>query len=617
MYLSRSILRRAAVMLRQTAAARTLSTASTTASSMKVSQPAMFCRQCEQTSDHYACVNVGVCGKTSETANIQDALIAQIKSVAHWMVAAKKNNVDFEILAPIHQWTLGAAFSTLTNVNFSSQRIAEYIALGEHHKETLKSLVSEAPPSYQTMDLANKSLEDLEEFGLSVSVPKRADAMGNEDAFSLNEIGTYGLKVRARNPNNVLDGSIISSLTPFFQHQGVCAYKMHCSQLGVLDEEVVNAVQEIWSKLDSPEPDVQGLLKNALRVGEINARVLQLLDQAHADNFGNPEPTQVRMTAVEGKCILISGHDMMDCYELLKQTEGKNINVYTHGEMFPAHSYPKLKAFPHLVGNYGTAWQNQKFEFAAFPGPVVVTTNCIQEPRKMYRDRLFSINEVGVDNVQHVENRDFSAVIAKAQECKGFPKTFEPGQFMTVGFNHRVVLPLADKVLQAASSGALSRIFLIGGCDGSQWERNYFTDLAEKTPSDSLILTLGCAKNRIIHSEKLQNAMLGDTGIPRVLDMGQCNDSYSAVVVATELAKALKCGVNDLPLSLALSHLEQKAAAVLLTLLSMGVKNIRLGPSLPAYVSPNVFSILQQNYNLMGTNNQHPEEDLKMMMEGK
>lgn len=292
-------------------------------------------------------------------------------------------------------------------------------------------------------------------------------------------------------------------------------------------------------------------------------------------------------------------------------------DVYTHGEMLPAHGYPKLKEFPHLVGNYGTAWQNQLFEFATFPGPIIVNTNCVQTPRKMYKDRLFTMNEVGVDGVKHIgSDRDYSAVIAQALDEPGFPRTIAPVTHVTVGFNHRVVVPLADKVLEAAKTGALSRIFLIGGCDGSQWDRNYFTELAEETPDDSLILTLGCAKNRIIRSEKLKGQMLGDLGIPRVLDMGQCNDSYSAVVVALELAKALDCSVNDLPLSLALSHLEQKAAAVLLTCLHLGIKNIRLGPSLPAYLTPNVLHILQSKYNLMGTNSSNVQGDLKAMMAG-
>jgi hydroxylamine reductase len=571
---------------------RLFSTPATTETNKTVTQPAMFCRQCEQTADHYACVTVGVCGKTAETASSQDALIQQIKSVAHWAVQAAAEGVAPDKLKTVHTWTLAATFSTLTNVNFSTDRIVDYILQGEQIKQELKALVQKPPTLHSAaLDLSGKTVEELEEFGLQVSVPNRGEVMGNVDAFSLNEIATYGLK-------------------------GTCAYAMHCVQLGVLDNAVCNDIQALWAKLDSPEPDVEGLLAAALKVGQVNATVLANLDQAHADNFDAPEPTQVRTTAVEGKCILVSGHDMMDLYELLKQTQGTGVNVYTHGEMLPAHAYPKLKAFPHLVGNYGTAWQNQKFEFAAFPGPVVINTNCVQEPRRMYKNRLYTMNEVGVDGVQHIgPDRDYSKVIQQAKELKGFPKTYEPGQFVTTGFNHRAVLPLAEKVLAAASSGALSRIFLIGGCDGSQWDRSYFTDLAEATPSDSLILTLGCAKNRIIHSEKLMGAVLGDTGIPRVLDMGQCNDSYSAVVVATELAKALKCTVNDLPLSLALSHLEQKAAAVLLTLLHLGVKNIRLGPSLPAFVTPNVLKILQSNYNLMGTGD--AETDLQNMMQGK
>jgi hydroxylamine reductase len=368
-----------------------------------------------------------------------------------------------------------------------------------------------------------------------------------------------------------------------------------------MDEEVMASIHQVLSKLSSDEPDMDGLLANVLKVGEISTKVLAMLDGAHASTFGDPEVTQVCTTAVKGKAILVSGHDMKDLHTLLEQTEGTGINVFTHGEMMPAHSYPELKKFKHLAGNYGTAWQNQKFEFAAFPGPIVMTTNCIIEPRRVYKDRIYSMNEVGFDGVKHIgHDRDFSVVIEQAKKAKGFSRTIEPAQYMTIGFNHRVVVPLADKVIEAAKSGDLSRIFLIGGCDGSQWERSYFTELAEETPSDSLILTLGCAKNRLIHSEKLQGATLAN-GLPRVLDMGQCNDSYSAVVVATELAKALNCSINDLPLSLALSHLEQKAAAVLLCLLHLGVRNIRLGPSLPAYITPNVLKVLVQNYNLMPT----------------
>jgi len=416
--------------------------------------------------------------------------------------------------------------------------------------------------------------------------------MGHDDANSLNEIGTYGAK-------------------------GLSAYACHAMEMGYMDESNIMApLHEIWAKLASHEPDVDGLLANALRVGQVNAATMALLDRGHCDRFGAPTPTQVRMTAVGNKAnILVSGHDMVDLYSLLEQTQDTGVNVYTHGEMLPAHMYPKLKAFKHLVGNYGTAWQAQKFEFATFPGPIVVTTNCIVEPRKKYRGRIYTTNEVGVDGVQHIVGRDFSKVIQQAQqETLGFPRTVEPARFHTVGFNHRVVLPLANQMIEAVQQGHLSRIFLIGGCDGSEWDRSYYTDLAEATPEDSLILTLGCAKNRLIHSPKLAEAKLAN-GMPRLMDMGQCNDSYSAVVVAIELAKALGCTVNDLPLSLAISHLEQKAAAVFLTLLHLGVRNIRLGPRLPAYVTPNILKYLQENYNLMPTGD--VQTDLKLMMEGK
>jgi hydroxylamine reductase len=562
------------------------------ASEFVQSDTAMFCRQCEQTMDHYACTSLGVCGKTPETAAVQDALVHMVKAVSVWCVAARAAGATAEEMHQANVWTLSAAFSTLTNVNFSEDRIAEYIHQGMDIKNTLQELVKSKggnPPSDPVADLQVTRNDDLEAFGHSVSIPARQKEMNHVDCFSLNEIGTYGLK-------------------------GVCAYTAHCSQLGFMDEEIMSAIHEIWTKLASKEADMEGLFANALRVGEVNTKVLALLDSSHAANFGDPGPTSVRMTAVEGKCILVSGHDLQDLHALLEQTKGTGINVYTHGEMLPAHAYPGLKKFDHLVGNFGTAWQNQKIEFASFPGPVVVTTNCILEPRRVYKNRLFSINEVGVDDVQHISNRDFSKVIESAKNEKGFPRTIDPPRYHTVGFNHRAVLPLAGDIIEAAKSGALSRIFLIGGCDGSQWERNYFTELAEETPGDSIILTLGCAKNRVIHSEKLLNAKLAN-GMPRVLDMGQCNDSYSAVVVALELAKALNCTVNDLPLSLAVSHLEQKAAAVLLTLLHLGVKNIRLGPSLPAYIDENIFHVLVEKYNIMPVGD--AKEDLKAMMQGK
>jgi len=592
--------------------------------------PAMFCRQCEQTKDGVACTTLGICGKTPETSALQDALLEVIKSVSIWAVAARNNNGGTSpVLAAANEWSLRAAFSTLTNVNFSDARIAAYIQEGMDIKHDLVTLlhslnvsplpdVVEGAPAAAALELPVNSnnevdpqwLVELEDFGRTVGVLQRADSMTHgEDAMALNELATYGAK-------------------------GVSAYACHAMELGADTSAIMVELHQVWATLASKHESVDTLLATALKVGEINATTMALLDAMHCEQLGTPEPTPVRMTAVEGKAnILVSGHDMMDLLALLEQTKDQNVNVYTHGEMLPAHMYPRLKAFPHLVGNYGTAWQAQKFEFATFPGPIVVTTNCIVAPRRTYQDRLFTTNEVGVDGVQHVTGRDFSHVIAMAKGesstnkkskpssiiSKGFPRTVEPARYHTVGFNHRAVLPLANDILQAVQGGQLSRVFVIGGCDGSEWDRSYYTDLAEATPKDSLILTLGCAKNRLIHSPNLMQdtiALGGDGAVklPRVLDMGQCNDSYSAVVVALELAKALNCSVNDLPLSLALSHLEQKAAAVLLTLLHLGVKNIRLGPKLPAYITPNVLQVLQDRYNLMPTTT--AEHDLPSMMAG-
>lgn len=567
---------------------------------------AMFCRQCEQTADHFACTTVGVCGKTPETSAAQDALIHVLKSVALWCNAARASRAATDVLAQANTWTLEATFSTLTNVNFDESRILEYIQRGEVLKKEFAAAGVVAPNHpVAHVNWLNHTESQIQDAAMQVSVPERAKVMNHEDAFSLNELTTYGMK-------------------------GLCAYAEHVHQLrqeidgSTVDESVMVAIHEVYAKLADDTPDVDGLLQAALKIGQVNTSILAALDEAHAELLGAPTPTPVRTSAVKGKCILVSGHDMVDLYHLLKQTEGTGVQVYTHGEMLPAHSYPKLHAFPHLAGSYGTAWQNQNFEFSCFPGPVVVTTNCVLKPRKIYEDRLYTINATGLSGIKHVQNRDFSKVIEQAKQCKGFEQTAEPASFRTIGFNHRAVLPLADQIIEAATTGKLSRILLIGGCDGSQWERSYFTDLADESPSDSIILTLGCAKNRILQSEKFKSDDLptnqitlpNGTTIPRVLDMGQCNDSYSAVVVALELAKAMKLkSVNELPLSLAISHLEQKAAAVLLTLLHLGVKNIRLGPSLPAYISPGILSVLQQNYNIMPVGD--APSDLKMMMEGK
>lgn len=429
---------------------RPLSTEVKLDNSQTITNPDMFCRQCEQTKDHFACTSVGVCGKTAETSAMQDALLHVIKNVSVWANAAREAGATSEQLHDANLWTLRAAFSTLTNVNFSETRIAEFVQEGMKVKEALEPLLaaSSAPKDeVANFDVSDMSLEELEAFGHSVSVPHRQAQMGHKDCFSLNEIGTYGIK-------------------------GACAYAAHAYQLGRMDDSIMADIHQVYAKLASNESDMEGLLANALKVGEINGRILAMLDDAHATAFGDPAPTPVKITASEGKAILISGHDLKDLDALLQQTEGTGINVYTHGEMLPAHGYPGLNKYPHLKGNYGTAWQHQKFEFATFPGPIVVTTNCVLEPRRAYRNRLYTMNEVGLDGVGHIgPDRDFSTVIEQAQHMKGFPKTIEPARYHTVGFNHRAVLPLANQVIEAAQSGALSRIVLIGGCDGSQWDR--------------------------------------------------------------------------------------------------------------------------------------------------
>ncbi len=558
--------------------------------------PDMFCRQCEQASGGVACTSFGTCGKSSETASSQDFLLQVIKNVSACCVAARKAGISEEELRSANVWSLQSTFSTLTNVNFSESRIADYIREGIVLQNQVQTLIrnkgGDNPQIVDFVDVSpNISNEVIENLGSTVSVLKLKEKLGDsDDSSSMREIATAALK-------------------------GTSAYALHCFQLGFIDESnIIAPIHEAWLKLSTKSSDnLDELLATVLKIGEINATTMALLDNAHKSKFGTPEPSQVRVTSVKGKAMLVSGHDLNDLYEILRQTEGTGINVYTHGEMLPAHAYPELKKFPHLVGNYGTAWQNQKFEFAMFPGPIIMTTNCVTKPRRSYRDRLYTMNEVGLDGVQHIVDGDISAVMEQAKSMEGFDFTVEPPRFHTAGFHSDAILSVADEVRNAIKSGDLSRIFLIGGCDGTKWDRNYFTDLAKESPSDSIILTLGCAKNRIIHEAELMSETLAN-GIPRVLDMGQCNDAHSAIIVAQRLAKELNCEVNDLPLSFALSHMEQKSAAVLSTLLHLGVKNIRLGPTLPAYLSPNVLSLLQENYNLMPTGNAY--DDLKLMMNG-
>jgi len=375
--------------------------------------------------------------------------------------------------------------------------------------------------------------------------------------------------------------------------------------LGKKDEEIFAFIHRALAATADKSLGLMDFVGLAMECGKLNLKTMGLLNQAHTERFGHPTPTPVNLGTRKGKAILVSGHDMLDLEELLKQTEGKGIFIYTHGEMLPAHGYPGLKKYPHLAGNYGGAWQDQAKEFAEFPGSILMTTNCIQRPAESYTKNMFTSGLVAWPGVQHIANRDFSPVIKRALELPGFPEA--PGKQILVGFGHQAVLSVADKVIEAVKGGAIRHFFLIGGCDGAKSGRNYYTEFAEKAPRDTVVLTLACGKYRF---NKLDFGDIG--GIPRLLDVGQCNDAYSAIQIALALAGAFKVGVNDLPLSLILSWYEQKAVVILLTLLSLGIKNIKLGPSLPAFISPKVLKFLVEQFNIAPTST--PELDLKAIL---
>jgi len=391
-----------------------------------------------------------------------------------------------------------------------------------------------------------------------------------------------------------------------FGLKGIAAYAYHARELGHKDEQVDAFMHEaMFATLTNVDFDLNRHLELVLKAGEMNLRVMEMLDKAHTSTFGNPTPATVPSGTKVGPGIVVTGHDLLDLQELLKQTEGKGINVYTHGEMLPAHGYPELRKFKHLVGNYGTAWQNQRTEFDKFAGAILVTTNCVMIPKDSYKDRLFTCGIAGVSGVKHIQNRDFSKVIEKALSQPPLPENLQGT--LSTGFHYSAVLGLADKIIEAVKAGKIRHFFFIGGCDGAKPGRNYFTELAEKVPDDCVILTAACGKYRL--NARDYGAI---DGIPRLIDTGQCNDCYSAVKIATALAEAFNCGVNDLPLSLAVSWYEQKAVAILLTLLYLGIKNITLGPSLPAFVSPNVLNVLVDKYNIKAIGN--VDEDLARML---
>lgn len=527
----------------------------------------MFCFQCEQTAGCTGCTGrSGVCGKTSDVAKLQDELTGALIGLAR----ASSGSVPSESTS---RAMIEGLFTTITNVNFNEETLREQIKNVTREKNALAPHCGTcAQPCIKNEDYDMAQLWNAD-----------------EDIRSLKSLILFGLR-------------------------GMAAYAYHAMVLGYSNEEVNSFFYEgLFAVGEDWEPDQ--LLPVVLKVGEINLKCMELLDKANTETYGDPVPTVVPLKVEKGPFIVISGHDLRDLQLLLEQTAGKGINIYTNGEMLPAHAYPKLKAYPHLKGNFGTAWHNQQKEFADIPAPVLFTTNCLMPPKENYADRVFTTEVVSYPGVLHIgEEKDFTPVIEKALELGGYTEDQEfsginGGTEVTTGFGHNAVLSAADQVIDAVKSGALRHIFLVGGCDGARRGRSYYTEFVKQTPSDTAVLTLACGKYRF---NDLDLGTIG--GLPRIMDMGQCNDAYSAIKVAVALADAFGCGVNDLPLTLVLSWYEQKAVCILLTLLHLGIKNIYLGPTLPAFLSPGVLKILVENYEIHPTST--PEKDLAEILNG-
>ena len=526
----------------------------------------MFCFQCEQTAGCNGCTGKrGVCGKTADVAKAQDeltgALIGLAKTCGNNPKTADTDRVIIEGL-----------FTTLTNVSFNEETIRVMIERVEEEKSRI------AP-------------------GCGTCVAK----CGNTDNYDMEQIWNADDHIRS-----------LKSLL-LFGIRGVAAYAYHAMVLGYQSEEVNFFLYKALATL-SMDLGMEELLPVVLETGKVNLSCMELLDRANTETYGIPKPTEVSMKVEKGPFIVVTGHDLRDLKLLLEQTEGKGINIYTHGEMLPAHAYPELKKYGHLKGNLGTAWQNQQKEFADLPGAILFTTNCLMPPKESYADRVFSTEGVSYPGVVHVDDgKDFTPVIEKALELGGFGedrqyKGINGGEKLTTGFGHGTILQAADQIVDAVKAGVIRHFFLVGGCDGAKKGRNYYTEFVKQTPSDTIILTLACGKYRF---NDLDLGSIG--GFPRIMDMGQCNDAYGAIKVAVALAQAFDCGVNELPLSMVLSWYEQKAVCILLTLLHLGIKNIYLGPSLPAFLSPNVLQYLVENYRISPIGD--PKEDLEKMLE--
>jgi len=541
----------------------------------------MFCYQCEQTAKGEGCTNIGVCGKQPQVATLHDLLIYLIRGLSIVAVEGRRVGV---IDQETNIFTCEAMFSTLTNVDFDPDRFVRFINRALDLKDRLKEKVKKAGGKV-----------DFGE-GPAIFIPEK----------SIEGMLRQGEKVGLKSDTNVDPDIVALQHTVLFGIKGICAYADHAQILGQTDDKIYAFIHEALSAPFNNNLTLNDWVGLVLKCGEINLRTMELLDAANTGTYGHPVPTGVPLGIKKGKAILVSGHDLKDMEEILKQTQGKGIYVYTHGEMLPTHAYPGLKKFNHFYGHFGTAWQNQIREFPSFPGAILITTNCIQKPQGSYKDNIFTTGLVGWPGVTHISNKDFTPVIKKALEMPGFTEDIDKGTVMC-GFGRNAVLGIADKVIDAVKNKAIRHFFLVAGCDGAKLGRNYYTEFVEKVPEDCVVLTFACGKYRFYDKN------LGDIGgIPRLLDMGQCNDAYSAIQVAIALSKAFNCGVNDLPLSMILSWYEQKAVAILLTLFYLGIKDIRLGPSLPAFITPNVLDVLVKNFNIMPIKT--PAEDLKAIL---
>jgi hydroxylamine reductase len=521
----------------------------------------MFCNQCEQTAKGTGCTVAGVCGKKEDVADLQDLLINSLRGLSTAALAANERAID---TTEAGRFACDSLFTTLTNVDFDAASIAEKIDRAVRLRD---ALAGEAGVTLEGRVATLVPVASVEgKVAQSVELGSPWDTTRDQDVVALQQTTLFGIK-------------------------GVAAYAHHAAILGQEDAEVYAYVFKALDALSDTSLGVNEWVGLALECGKANMRAMELLDAGNTGTYGHPTPTEVPLGHRPGKAILISGHDLHDLQLLLEQTDGKGVDVYSHGEMLPTHAYPELKKYAHFFGHYGTAWQNQHKEFAAFPGAILMTTNCLMPPKDEYKDRLFTSGVVQFPDVPHAEG-DFSAVIECALALPGFTDEADNGSVL-VGFGRNTVLGVAPQVIDAVKSGAIKRFLLVGGCDGAKPGRNYYTEIVEKAPEDAVILTLACGKFRFFDRK------LGDIGgIPRLLDIGQCNDSYSAIQIAVALADAFDVGVNDLPLSIILSWYEQKAVAVLLTLLYLGIKNIRIGPSLPAFISPNVLNVLVENFSL-------------------